>query len=379
MNSTYKLFALLIALITFNACNEDPVYYTVEDQPDDMHISASESEIVLKKVRQAAEAITFKWDEVKSPIPTYDSITYAIRLYATDDKANSYTEFMPLGTQRTKTFTTEELNSIIATWVDPGTPLSVTAEVVGTVNNNIKFIKPELSSVKFMVTGYEKFSPYLYIRMTDASGVTKIERLSQRTKGSGVYEKTLNMVPCSYYFSTSSDDSYPAYASAGAPGDTTLAFVGNGAITEFNNTETGERTIVVDANDNYFDCRIYDIVTPPNGFIRIVGPGCSVGWDLTTAEGLFTISNPRYPYIWSWTGQFNSGREIKLALGSSWSDFFFFAPSAGANPADNHQLDMYRKQSEGGDVKWKLQSSGKFTFSVCLLRGKLSTSFVATK
>ena len=56
--------------------------YTLPNQPDEMHIKSSVSEITLDKGKANNVAITFNWSEATSPIENYESITYALRLYA---------------------------------------------------------------------------------------------------------------------------------------------------------------------------------------------------------------------------------------------------------------------------------------------------------
>ena len=123
------------------------------------------------------------------------------------------------------------------------------------------------------------------------------------------------------------------------------------------------------------DCRVVNIVQlPTRETIRIVGDGCSIGWGPGSSEGLFKIENPRYPYIYSWTGEFKNG-EIKVNTGTNWGDQFFFAPESNADPAVNHQLNMFRYEGAGGDVKWKVTTPGRFKFTLCLDADNLHTSF----
>lgn len=51
-----------------------------------------------------------------------------------------------------------------------GQEVKVTAQVVCTVHNADKYIKPESSTVEFTVSGYEKYPTYIYIHMTDNEG-----------------------------------------------------------------------------------------------------------------------------------------------------------------------------------------------------------------
>ena len=374
----YKtLSAVLIALIVaLTGCNEDPTYYKLDDQPDHMHLKVSEADITLSKALENDVAVTFTWEAAQSPIANYDSITYAFRLYNTEDKNGSSTEFMKIGRETTKSFTTDELNSIIGKWIAPGEKINITAEVVGTVNNEKTYIKPEMSTITFDVTGYEKYPTNLYLHLDADDGSIITARLSQRTIGTGIYEGTIDMKPGAFFFTTTAGADYPAYGKAQ---DNTLSYVSEGEISKFDNTASGKRTIVVDTNSDYFDCNVYNVIVPPNGFLHIVGNGCSVGWDLSSIEADFVQTDARHPYLWSWTGQFNAGGEIKIALGNGWGDQFFFAPKNNADPMTNHELLPYRYQNNGGDVKWVPSVSGKYKFTLCLLSDDMWTSFEAVK
>lgn len=372
METKYKFLAIAMMAVLFASCNEDLVQYTIADQPDDMHITVSDTVLILNKGLEKEDAVTFNWSPAKSPIETYDSITYALRLYNTNDRSGNSTDWYSLGTATTKSFTTDELNTIIGKWVLAGESINLTAEVVGTVNNDVKYIKPEISTVTFEVTGYEKYPANLFLHMILADGSEQMTRLSQRTMGTGIYEATVNVQSCSYYFTTTATSNYPAYGSAGGK---TISYVNSGDVARFSNEETGTRTFVVDTNNDYMDCNVYNIVQLPSGYANIVGNGCSIGWDLGNSGAAFSVDDARHPYLWSWTGEFYSGGEIKIALGTGWGDQFFFAPSSAADPLTEHALYGYRYQDNGGDLKWVPSVSGKYKFTLCLLADDLHTSF----
>ena len=163
------------------ACNEDPEYFTLEEQADEMHIVASTDKLVLDKGKEDETAITFTWDAASSPVNETDLVTYSLRLYVTANKNANSTDFYELNTDLKKSFTHDELNAIIGTWVLPGQEVKVTAQVVCTVHNVDKYIKPESSTVEFTVSGYEKYPTYIYISMTDDEGKVSTQRLGQRS------------------------------------------------------------------------------------------------------------------------------------------------------------------------------------------------------
>lgn len=375
MNRIFHHTLILLGLLgVVTSCNEDPEYFKLEDRPDTMHIQASAERLMLEKAKEDETAITFRWDAAGSPVSASDPVTYAMRIYATANKSLNTTGFYELGPELEMGFTHDELNAIISDWVLPGEEISLTAQVISTVHNENRYVKPMSSTVEFTVSGYEKYPAYIYIHMTDGAGETEVYSLTQRNMNSGIYEGTFDMVPCRYYFTTRYDSEYPAYTNAG-DGEH-LRYVNEGDYETFENTETGRRTIVLDTNNAYNDCRMIEIIQYP-GTLRIVGDGCTIGWDLSNSEGLFKVEDARNPQFYSWTGNFFAGKELKIGTGPTYhADYFFFAPEQGADPLVNHELPMYRMQDYGGDVKWIPSVSGRYRFTLCLEAGNMHTDFV---
>ena len=371
MKYLHYVFSML-CLMAFVSCNDDPEFFKLESYPDEMHIRSSVESVVLNKGIANQEAVTFTWDAASSPISSADEVTYKVCLFPTamkDDKS----AYIDVGTKTSLTLTHDELNSMVAKWALPGTPVKVTAQVLSNVHNETRYVKPEVSTVELTITGYEKYPPYLYMIITDDAGNVSSQRLEQRQLGSGIYEISFNMVPCNFHFTTTSE-AYPAY---GAAGDEKLDYVVEGNVNEFRNEAIGMRTIIVDTNAGYNDCRVLNIVQLPTpGLIWICGNGCSVGWNTNTSSGrLEMVGSAREPYLYAWTGEFTAGGEFKIGLGNGWGDQFFYAPFENADPLTNHELPMYRFQDDGGDLKWVPSVSGRYTLTLCLLADDMWTKF----
>lgn len=105
----YQIMGLCSILGVATACNEDPEYFTLDEQPDEMHIVASTDKLVLDKGKEDETAITFTWDAASSPVNETDLVTYSLRLYATANKSANNTDFYELDTDRKKSFTHENL------------------------------------------------------------------------------------------------------------------------------------------------------------------------------------------------------------------------------------------------------------------------------
>ena len=382
MKKTAYLFSLLGLAVLMASCNKDPEYFELPDQPDQMQMTASATEVILEKNKANETAISFTWNEATSPVSASDKIVYALRFYETDQKSEHASDTIVLGEHVTSyTLTHDQLNSIVMRWVYPGEPISVTAQLLAYVQNEQTYVKPISSTVTFTAVCYEKYSTFLYLHMVDPStGAVKEVKMEQRELGTGIYEAYIEtLAACDYYFTTTTQP-YPAYE---MDSDGKLKYVETGdadnpTYAKFSNTETGKRTIIVDVNDEYRDCRILDFIQLPTpGQIWIVGDGTSIGWNPNEAAGkLEMVGSAREPYLYAWTGEFIEGKEFKIGLGTNYDGEFFFAPEANADPLKDNRLLEPRLQSAGGDLKWVPSVSGRYTLTLYLLRSDLHLTFV---
>ena len=386
MKKTAYVFSLLGMALLTASCNEDAEYFELPDQPDQMHISASVTEVNLEKTRASETAITFTWTKAVSPLSSSDEIVYGLRFYETDQKSEHVSDTISLGSDvTTYSLTHDQLNDIIMRWVYPGERISVTAQLLAYVQNEQTYVKPISSTVTFTATCYEKYSTFLFLHTVDpATGNQKEIKMEQRELGTGVYEAYVeNLTACDYYFTTGSTP-YPAYE---ADADGKLKYVETGdddnpTYSMFSTAETGKRTFIVDVNDGFNDCRVLDIVQLPTpGSMWIVGDATLVGWPSgenkpATPAGMFSmVGSAREPYIYAWTGDFTAGKEFKVLLTTEYSGLTFYAPAQGVDPAENHELGEPRTEN-GMDFKWVPTTSGRYTFTLYLLRTDLHTSFV---
>lgn len=207
MKKTAYVFSLLGMALLMASCNEDAEYFELPDQPDQMHISASVTEVNLEKTRASETAITFTWTKAVSPLSSSDKIVYGLRFYETDQKSEHVSDTISLGSDvTTYSLTHDKLNDIIMRWVYPGERISVTAQLLAYVQNEQTYVKPISSTVTFTATCYEKYSTFLFLHTVDpATGNQKEIKMEQRELGTGVYEAYVeNLTACDYYFTTGS-------------------------------------------------------------------------------------------------------------------------------------------------------------------------------
>lgn len=416
MNKIYKMFALAGMVTMLGACNVDPEYYELPDQPDEMHVAAqlginSEADknlINLSGTYSDENAVVLSW----SPIKDNNPVKYLVRFMATESKNDNYTPYYcdratctsngcpynhdgHFGTDAngniTFSITHNQLNTVIARWAFPGDEISVTAQVVGTINNEQTYIKPQNSTVAFNAVGWEKYPVSLIAYITDAKGKKSTVELTQPTLGTGVYTGDITVTSGTVFFQKPVTSKQAASYYMGEDGKLKYVEedVPNAPVREdlqqFTITQAG--TLMVDVNDDYLDVQILNIQMPAGATPCMVGDGTEVGWVENSPAGLFKMSeNPRTPYIYSWTGMFYAPNEFpgleegkssegtfKILLEGKYENNCFFAPEANANPAENHTLRPARLQNDGGDNKWLVPETGKYTFTINAM--EMTTSF----
>lgn len=154
LNINKILYLIPAFVLALAGCNKQPVLHELNAPADQMKITPSATELVLQRVNAASEAVTFSWGDAADRGED-TKLTYYFRLYQTVNKDNQ-SELIRLDEgARSISFTTTQLNEIIASWgVLPGENVSVTAQVIAKVSVSHTFMKPEVSTTEISVVGY---------------------------------------------------------------------------------------------------------------------------------------------------------------------------------------------------------------------------------
>ena len=390
MNKLLNIGLFICAICAgLTSCNKDPEYFELPTYPDQMKVQSSATEMVLQEENANEVALVLTWNKVVSPVSPDDKVSYKVCFYPTVDKQKK-SKYIDTDENRLE-LTHNELNSMLARWALAGEAMKVTAQVLSVVDSEQKYVKPQVSTIELTLTGWEKYPQYLYMVMTDDEGNQKRERLEQNQLGTGVYQALIKLKPCTYHFTTNATGDYPIYCMNPEGDGEQMDFVVQGEYTDFINSIDGERTVMVDVNGDFNDCRIINMIKLPSDHIWIVGDGCSVGWVENNPAGYFEmIGGIREPWIWAWTGEFlepyekgkkangepemTEGR-FKIGLQSSYNEQMLFAPKADADPAVEKGIDGPR--SGGDDNKWLVtkESAGIHTLTLYLLKDDLHLEF----
>ncbi len=164
MKKSIKILGILALLSVMTGCNDDDVIYTLPDTPSTMGLIVNNDDVVLTEAQTNQPAVTFTW----SPA-SVGGKSVAKRYYFKMDVAdNNFATSVPkteIPADNLKvSYTVEELNDLMQGWgITPGTPSVIEAEVIAECIEMVKYIKPEVSKVRFTVTGYQPAPKPLYM------------------------------------------------------------------------------------------------------------------------------------------------------------------------------------------------------------------------
>lgn len=237
LNINKILYLIPAFVLALAGCNKQPVLHELNAPADQMKITPSATELVLQRVNAASEAVTFSWGDAADRGED-TKLTYYFRLYQTVNKDNQ-SELIRLDEgARSISFTTTQLNEIIASWgVLPGENVSVTAQVIAKVSVSYTFMKPEVSTTEISVVGYNPAN-IMYIIFGEGDNMRAYKMASNvadERQFSWVGQLPEN---AEYFFSYETTPGAPGYFSDGNGG---AVYSENGQGTKFK-TESGKIT-----------------------------------------------------------------------------------------------------------------------------------------
>lgn len=167
MNKSIKILGIMAMTAAMWACDDDDVMLSLPDTPSTMNLAVDKNELVLTEAQASQSGISFTW----SPA-TVGGASAPKRYYFKMDVAdNNFATSIPKveipASSLSVNFTVEELNDLMQGWgITPGTPSVIEAEVIAECTEMVKYIKPEVSKVRFTVTGYQPAPKPLYMFST---------------------------------------------------------------------------------------------------------------------------------------------------------------------------------------------------------------------
>jgi len=237
-----QIFFPLMLILLMASCNEDPEYYTLDVPADQMKIAASEENIILERVNETEDAITFTWNKATDRGGN-TKLVYYLRLYHAEMK-DLQSELIMLGEDvNSMTWTVRQLNNLLYSWnVSPGDEVTVEAEVLAVVENSSQYMKPEISKVQFNVTGYDAPNK-LFLTISTGDQKRSIE---MTMTDNDIYHWKGELGICDFWFVRNTEKGAPAYMK-GNDNDK-LAYSQTGEGDAFNADRRGEYDITIDVN-----------------------------------------------------------------------------------------------------------------------------------
>ncbi len=234
---TYPLLALLFAFV---GCNEEPEYYTLDTPSDQMHLKASSDNIILEKANELNDVITFTWDEATER-DTDGDMVYYFRMYHSA-MHDLQSELVRINNDDLSiSWTTRELNNLLKAWnIRPGNVATVEAEVLAVIENSSKYLKPEISTTKFNVLGYDP-SNKLYLTIETDNQKRSVQ---MNYMGNDIYTWVGELNENNFWFVRNTETGTPAYFKGEE--DNTLVYSNEVDGNKFQSNRLGSYEITLD-------------------------------------------------------------------------------------------------------------------------------------
>lgn len=205
--SIKQIFLPLIFMLLIGSCNEKAQYYTLDVPADQMKVTASAENVVLERVDETKEAVTFSWNTATDR-GADAKLVYYFRL-SLAEKSDQQSELIRIDEGvKSITWSVRELNNLLHAWnVTPGDKVTIQAEVLAAVESSSQYMKPEVSKTTFNATGYDT-SNKLYLTIKDNSQKRNVE---MNMLSEGVFSWSGALDVSNFWFVRNSEKGAPAY------------------------------------------------------------------------------------------------------------------------------------------------------------------------
>ncbi len=175
MKKSINILGIMALAAAMTGCNDDDVMFTLPDTPSTMNLAVDKDDLVLTEAQAAQPAVSFTWSPASVGGSTQKRYYFKMDV-ADNNFATSIPKIEIPVNNLTVSYTVEELNDLMQGWgITPGTPSVIEAEVIAECTEMVRYIKPEVSKVRFSVTGYQPAPKPLYIFSDAFDGVDYIQ------------------------------------------------------------------------------------------------------------------------------------------------------------------------------------------------------------
>ena len=347
------LIFLSFVLFSLNSCKEDEDVKIILDTVEDgMKLTVDMEEIILSQDKMDETALSFTWDPAQTR-KNNGQITYYFKLglpgfsTATDKIAieDGIFEYA---------LSHYDLNMLIYSelGMNYGSTTQLEAEIIAWSEGDY-FVKPEISTVKFVVTTFEVAPVNLYLVGSANPNGAAIEngiKLTEIVEGRDIgnkykWEGVLQSGTFKFVNSTSEDKG------SWSKGTTETELVSNSSVSnadaEFTVNNPGLYSIIINKTDG-------EIIHGFKGFSHVwgVGSGIGIAWSMPSSTE-FTW-DARTPNLFTLECTTEAGQEFKLPYNDQsrgWDCPFLRPMVAGANIWQDNRLQA-TPAGYGNDLKW---------------------------
>ncbi|MGE5393537.1 MAG: SusE domain-containing protein [Candidatus Saccharibacteria bacterium] len=324
------LFILLsCSLFSLNSCKEEgDVKITLDTVEDGMHLTVNAPELVLSQEKMEETALKFTWGPAQAR-KNNGHITYAFKLGLPGFTTATDTIHIPEGVNE-YSISHYDLNMLIYSKLGQayGSTSQLEAEIIASSEGGNFYVKPEISTVKFLVTTFKVAPVNLYLVGTanpNGAEITKGIKLNEIIEGRNIgnnyqWEGVLQAGTFKFVNSISEDKG------SWSKGASETELVANGN-SEFTVNKPGLYSIILNKATG-------EIIHGYKGFSHVwgVGSGIGIAWSMpSSAEFTWDAHTPN---IFKLECNTQANQDFKLPYndqGAGWGCPFLRPVNGNAN------------------------------------------------
>ena len=358
MKNKIKNITLAALCIIAAACQDNSVLYDLPTPADTMELSVSSDNITLDQDNPNATAVTFTWKDAADR-GAGTTLTYYFKIdVAGNSFATSIAKRQIADGVRSVSLTNKELNEFLYGWnITPGENAMLEAEIIAEVSGGEVYMKPEISKVEFMATGFVIPSKSLYV-VGDATEAgwdpAKALRMTELIPGME-YTWTGRLTPDGgFKFIEDTENLTPSYNKSAEGNALVYRISDDQPDNMFQVQKEGIYTIKINVITLTITSELY---LPPYDQIWMVGDAAPNGWEIMKSTLL--ERDPVNRELFYYEGPLKTG-EIKfpLQLKDDWSVPFLMPVVNQTGTIGDNRMEYVAVG--GHDFKWKISEAGNY-------------------
>lgn len=355
MNKIKSIIIVLLGscLFTLNSCKEgEDVKIVLDSVEDGMHLTPSAEEVILSQEKMDEPAITFKWDPAQTR-KNNGTITYYFKLGLSGfTKAIDEIQLEPGVNEYSISNYDLNIMAYSKLGVSYGSTAEMEAEIIAWSDGDY-FVKPEISTTKFVVTTFAIAPVNLYLvgsanpKGPDISNGIKLTEIVEGRDIGVKYQWEGNLQEGTFKFVNSLIEDKGSWSMGANSTELVQNATASGSDAEFTVTKSGLYSIILNKNDR-------EIIYGYKGFSHVWGVGLGIGiaWSMpSSAEFSWDAHNPSI-FTLECTTQAN--QDFKLPYNDqsqSWGCPFLRPINANANIWEDNRVQA-TPAGYGNDLKW---------------------------